>query len=176
MWRGYRGKLWECLGTVVASVVLLWQAVPETVPDITEPAPSRKDRLITYLEQGYKVSTVVAAHLLSCFFCGGSRAPPPDFTHMQAWKTFVLERTRIHALQLPLPYSLPTWQVSAEEGAKREAFERAITRSFFTVKPLAEDQLRNWRAYIAFEEANGDIVRALHTPLNRIPSRCRHSL
>jgi hypothetical protein len=61
-------------------------------------------------------------------------------------------------------------QASSAEGAKRAAFEQGITRPFFLARPLGDDQLANWRAYLSFEEAISDnVVRA-----ERVAERGRH--
>ena len=40
----------------------------------------------------------------------------------------------------------------------RLANEQAIDRTYFHVKPLKEESLANWRAYLEFEENSGDAV------------------
>jgi pre-mRNA-processing factor 39 len=42
---------------------------------------------------------------------------------------------------------------------KRWPFESAIKRSYFHIKPLDEAQKQNWKNYLNFEEAEGDIAR-----------------
>ena len=42
---------------------------------------------------------------------------------------------------------------------KRWVYESAIKRTYFHIKPLDETQKNNWKKYLDFEEAEGDIVR-----------------
>ncbi|XP_078351980.1 pre-mRNA-processing factor 39-like isoform X1 [Oculina patagonica] len=48
-----------------------------------------------------------------------------------------------------------------EEVRKRWAFEEAIKRPYFHVKPLERVQLKNWREYLDFELSNGDHKRVV---------------
>ena len=67
------------------------------------------------------------------------------------------------------------YRAASADGAKRDGFERGITRAFFTPKPLTEDQLANWRSYLAFEQAQPDnAVSGLRAGLawNHVPP-CR---
>lgn len=51
---------------------------------------------------------------------------------------------------------------AAAEDRKRAPFERRIRRPYFHSKPLDEDQLRTWRAYLDWEEDAGDQERTKH--------------
>lgn len=53
------------------------------------------------------------------------------------------------------------FNVLDEEVRKRWAFEEAIKRPYFHVKPLERVQLKNWREYLDFELSNGDHKRAV---------------
>ncbi|XP_064599898.1 pre-mRNA-processing factor 39-like [Liolophura sinensis] len=46
-------------------------------------------------------------------------------------------------------------KLTEEEVSKRWAFEEAIKRPYFHVKPLERAQLKNWREYLDFEIENG---------------------
>jgi len=48
-----------------------------------------------------------------------------------------------------------------QEVSKRWAFEEAIRRPYFHVKPLEKIQLRNWKDYLDFEIENGSHERAV---------------
>ncbi|KAI1297040.1 hypothetical protein EDD11_007250 [Mortierella claussenii] len=48
---------------------------------------------------------------------------------------------------------------TAEETNKRWPFEAEIKRPYFHVKPMDLPQLANWRRYLDFEEAEGDVER-----------------
>ncbi|KAI8360944.1 hypothetical protein B0O80DRAFT_436309 [Mortierella sp. GBAus27b] len=48
---------------------------------------------------------------------------------------------------------------TAEETNKRWPFEAEIKRPYFHVKPMDMPQLTNWRRYLDFEEAEGDVGR-----------------
>ena len=47
-------------------------------------------------------------------------------------------------------------------GCGLRAWERRIRIPYFHAKPLDEDQLRAWRAYLDWEEDNGEDVRVRH--------------
>jgi pre-mRNA-processing factor 39 len=50
-------------------------------------------------------------------------------------------------------------QHAAAELQKRSAFEAAIGRTYFHVKPLKDAELANWRSYLTYEEALGDTAK-----------------
>jgi len=51
---------------------------------------------------------------------------------------------------------------AAKADRMRSPYERRIRRPYFHAKPLDEDQLRAWRAYLDWEEDNGDAERTRH--------------
>ena len=52
-------------------------------------------------------------------------------------------------------------QVTAAEVKKRRAYEDAIKRPYFHVKPLERSQLKNWQEYLNLEVEQGDLRRVL---------------
>lgn len=52
-------------------------------------------------------------------------------------------------------------QLNEQEVSKRWAFEEAIRRPYFHVKPLEKGQVKNWREYLEFEMENGSHERVL---------------
>ncbi|CAG0884593.1 unnamed protein product [Cyprideis torosa] len=50
---------------------------------------------------------------------------------------------------------------TSKEVAKRWKMEDKIKRPYFHVKPLDQKQLKNWRAYLEFEEGEGDHERVV---------------
>ena len=52
-------------------------------------------------------------------------------------------------------------QGASADLQKRLGFEQRIKRPYFHVKPLDPSQLSNWRAYLDFEEQQGDKVNAM---------------
>ncbi|KAG9321205.1 hypothetical protein KVV02_002117 [Mortierella alpina] len=61
--------------------------------------------------------------------------------------------------QLILESSALVHARTAEETNKRWPFEAEIKRPYFHVKPMDMPQLDNWRRYLDFEEAEGDVER-----------------
>ncbi|ESO85389.1 hypothetical protein LOTGIDRAFT_229414 [Lottia gigantea] len=53
------------------------------------------------------------------------------------------------------------YKENENEVSKRWAFEEAIRRPYFHVKPLERSQLKNWREYLDFEIANGSHERVV---------------
>ncbi|KAJ3151446.1 proteasome regulatory particle base subunit, partial [Irineochytrium annulatum] len=62
-------------------------------------------------------------------------------------------RQKIHEIKSEL------YLANQEAVHKRWVFESEIKRPYFHIKPLDEAQLANWRRYLDFEEAEGDMAR-----------------
>ncbi|KAG0304275.1 hypothetical protein BGZ98_005732 [Dissophora globulifera] len=69
------------------------------------------------------------------------------------------EQLESEMLQLIMESSAQTHARTAEETNKRWPFEAEIKRPYFHVKPMDLPQLANWRRYLDFEEAEGDVER-----------------
>lgn len=54
-----------------------------------------------------------------------------------------------------------TFQKTQEETTKRWTYESEIKRPYFHVTELEHPQLVNWRKYLDFEEAEGDVTRII---------------
>lgn len=61
--------------------------------------------------------------------------------------------------QLLLNSSALVHAKTAEETHKRWLYESEIKRPYFHVKPIDSAQLLNWRRYLDFEEAEGNMER-----------------
>ncbi|KAF8928469.1 hypothetical protein BGZ58_009627 [Dissophora ornata] len=69
------------------------------------------------------------------------------------------EQLELEMLQVIMEASARVHAHTAEETNKRWPFEAEIKRPYFHVKPMDMPQLTNWRRYLDFEEAEGDVER-----------------
>ncbi|KAF9914305.1 hypothetical protein BX616_008560 [Lobosporangium transversale] len=69
------------------------------------------------------------------------------------------EQLETEIRQLIMEESAKVHANTAEETNKRWPFEAEIKRPYFHVKPMDMPQLANWRRYLDFEEAEGNVER-----------------
>ncbi|KAJ3204814.1 hypothetical protein HDU67_009296 [Dinochytrium kinnereticum] len=62
-------------------------------------------------------------------------------------------RQKIHAVKSEI------YMQNQEAVHKRWVFESEIKRPYFHIKPIDEAQVANWKRYLDFEEAEGDVAR-----------------
>lgn len=56
---------------------------------------------------------------------------------------------------------MAAYEKAVIENNKRKIFESGIKQSYFTHKPLDDEQVMNWRKYLEFEESEGDNDRTV---------------
>jgi pre-mRNA-processing factor 39 len=56
---------------------------------------------------------------------------------------------------------MAAYEKAVIENNKRKIFESGIKQSYFTHKPLDDEQVMNWRKYLEFEESEGDNERTV---------------
>jgi pre-mRNA-processing factor 39 len=88
-----------------------------------------------------------------------SKIAQPDQNAESTSEEQIVEPQEPEIRQLILDTCAQVHARTAEETNKRWPFEAEIKRPYFHVKPMDLPQLANWRRYLDFEEAEGDVER-----------------